>query len=664
MTKTLSETLTADFLASAAPAVRDHLATSTTLSEYLQDAGTLTLDERKVLVDQALVLLEQNYVHLPPKVALHAVNPVQRLRLLQIKLDRQTDQTMDRELDFHAELSAIFHSLGDLHTNYLLPAPFAGQVAYLPFLVEEYAGPDGVHRYVVSHLAQGFSAAGFQRGVEVTHWSGVPIDLAVERNAARFAGSNPAARHSRGLQSLTVRPLVIQLPPDEHWVTVTYLDVTGARQELRVEWLVVRNLPLFNDRAEVLSPATAAQGLDLDGHATGRAKTLLFAPDVLADRQPTDSNLSRMPTVFKARTVSTPSGSFGHIRIFTFNVDDPDAFVQEFVRLIGLLPQNGLIIDVRDNGGGHLWASEFTLQTLTPRPITPEPTAFINLPLNLRICRKHKDNPTNQIDLGPWFGSLEQDRELGAQYSQGFPITPADQANALGQRYYGPVVLITNARCYSATDFFAAGFADHKIGTILGVDPTTGAGGANVWTHGLLKALMDFEPADPASPYQDLPKGADMRVAIRRSLRVGPKAGVPVEDLGVQPDVLHAMTRADVLEDNPDLMAHAGQLLAGMPLRSLEAEAVSVKSGVRVELRTTNIDRAAVWLDGQPRAAVDVTDGTGSVVIDEVSADDKANPATRLRVDGYADGELVASRAITSRNGRGATPRAASSRRA
>ena len=39
--------------------------------------------------------------------------------------------------------------------------------------------------------------------------------------------------------------------------------------------------------------------------------------------------------------------------------------------------------------------------------------------------------------------------------------------NLVGQRYFGPVVLITDARCYSATDIFAAGFADHEIGPIL-----------------------------------------------------------------------------------------------------------------------------------------------------------------------------------------------------
>ena len=43
-----------------------------------------------MIVEQALVLLEQNYVHLPLKMAMHAVNPVQRLRLLRTQLTRQT----------------------------------------------------------------------------------------------------------------------------------------------------------------------------------------------------------------------------------------------------------------------------------------------------------------------------------------------------------------------------------------------------------------------------------------------------------------------------------------------------------------------------------------------------------------------------------------------
>jgi hypothetical protein len=641
----------ASFLADAPSPVRDRMAASVELREFLSGAGTLTLDERRLFVEQALLLLEQNYVHLSLKAAMHAVNPVQRLRLLRARLERQTPATMPPEWMFHAELSEIFHSVRDLHTNYLLPAPFAGKIAYLPFEVEEYfSGAD--RHYVVARMVRGYSAPAFGPGVEVTHWSGIPVDRAADVNAARFAGSNAAARHSRGVQSLTIRPLRIHLPPDEEWVTVTYRGLDGAVHELREKWLVVDNLPPSVDH-DAVDVAAASQGVDLDADETARAKKLLFLPQVVVQEQEDAAVLSADPAaagdevvttmsgVFRARSVATPSGTFGHIRIFTFNVNDPGAFVAEFTRLVGLLPQNGLIVDVRDNGGGHLHAGEFTLQTLTPRRIVPEPAQFAATPLNLRICRKHKDNPTGQIDLGPWFTSLEQATETGATFSAAFPITPEDGANALGQQYCGPVVLVTNARCYSATDIFAAGFQDHGIGPVLGADDNTGAGGANVWTHGLLEALLEFPPADLGSPYQPLPKQANMRVSIRRTLRVGRRAGTPVEDLGVVPDERHRMTRADVLESNVDLLARAGELLAAMPVRTLDVSAVSADAdAVTLDLEVANIDRVDVYLDGRPRTSADVIDGAVSVTVTGASG------AGVARVEGFSGGNLVASRRL------------------
>ena len=66
------------------------VAGSVPLHDFLATAGPLTHAERMVLVEQALLLLEGNYVHLPLKSAMHAVNPVQRLRLLRARLMRQT----------------------------------------------------------------------------------------------------------------------------------------------------------------------------------------------------------------------------------------------------------------------------------------------------------------------------------------------------------------------------------------------------------------------------------------------------------------------------------------------------------------------------------------------------------------------------------------------
>ena len=635
----------APFLAAAAPEVREQLAATVSLHDFLPSAGNLTLSERRLLVDQALVLLEQNYAHLPLKVAMHAVNPVQKLRLLKARLERLTPATMGPEWMFHAEMSEIFHSVRDLHTNYLLPAPFNDRIAYLPFLIEEYQAADGPH-FVVAHVAQGFTAPGFGPGAEVLQWAGMPIERAVEVNASRFAGSNAAARRARGVESLTVRSLRLHLPPNEEFVTVGYQGTDGVLRELRQDWLVVQNLPPMAD-GHGPDARAAAQGLDLGADEVARARRMLFAPQTLGQGRAAsgadgaDAEVpTTMPGVFRARPVSTAHGNFGHLRIFTFSVQDPDAFVQEFVRLVELLPQEGLVLDVRGNGGGHIHASEFTLQTLTPRRIVPEPVQFINTPLNLRICRKHKDSPVG-IDLGPWVESMAQALETGATFSGAFPITPEDGANRIGQRYHGPVVLITDARCYSATDIFAAGFQDHGIGLVIGVDDNTGAGGANVWTHELLRQLLEVPPPDSASPYKALPKQAGMRVSIRRTLRVGKRAGTPVEDLGVVPDVRYRLSKADVLSGNVDLMLAATQILAGSRVRRLGC-AASRRPGnrLRVVLQASNVDRVDVHVDGRPRTSVDITQVTTTLELEGLGA------ASQVRVEGFSGGELVAARLV------------------
>ena len=82
-----------------------------------------------------------------------------------------------------------------------------------------------------------------------------------------------------------------------------------------------------------------------------------------------------------------------------------------------------------------------------------------------------------------WTESIGQSVETGSAFSQALPIEPAEKVNEIGQRYQGPVVLITDARCYSTTDIFAAGFEDNEVGAILGTSGNTGAGGANVWDY-------------------------------------------------------------------------------------------------------------------------------------------------------------------------------------
>jgi hypothetical protein len=607
--------------------------------------------EREILVDQALQIVEHLYVHLPLKRSMHAVDPLQRLRLLRHRSPQLTEPA------FHAELLSIFTRLRDLHTAYILPEPLRSAVAFLPFRIEDYyrAQDDPEPHYLVSWVKPGYEGPRFRPGAEVTHWNGMPIARAVALNADREAGSNPEARYACGLAAMTLRPLSMSPPPDEEWVVVTYR--LGRRTlERRFDWQVfslrstaaVSGGPLATATADADVDASSsdsddrqrlarALGLDARAELERRSRRLLFRPeDVALQRRtelaeedaadapaesthtasaPVDYSIhSKMPGVFKFRKVRTSFGTYGYVRIQTFLVPFPynhRHFVDEFVRILGLLPRDGLVLDVRGNPGGHIFAAESLLQVLTPRPIEPERFAFIRSPLTQQICRANSW-------LAEWSESLSEALETGELYSHGFPLLSVAECNDRGQQYQGPVVLVIDARCYSATDIFCAGFQDHEIGPILGTSGATGAGGANVWDHTLLRQLL--LPAGMASPFAALPGEASFRVAVRRCTRVGRHNGVLLEDLGVKPDEpLYRRTRDDVLKDNVDLIRHACTRLKARHDRGevyrLEARVVRPGPPAELAVQTHNLTRLDVYLDGRPDRSLDITDGETPLTI-------------------------------------------------
>jgi hypothetical protein len=242
---------------------------------------------------------------------------------------------------------------------------------------------------------------------------------------------------------------------------------------------------------------------------------------------------------------------------------------------------------------------------------------------------------------------MERAVETGSAFSASFPITSPEACNAVGQRYFGPVILIISARCYSTTDIFSAGFQDHEIGKVLGVDGHTGAGGANVWEQPLLGRLFSTAGPTPRplpdSPIKPLPKGANMRVAIRRTLRVGAQAGTELEDLGVVPDERHGMTRADILNKNVDLIEHAGKLLASVPVVQMTTRLETGNGdALKVQVAFQNIDRLDFYLDGHPLRSEALSAATASLAV-EVAR----NGARGLQLQGFRQGKLVAATRLT-----------------
>ena len=547
-------------------------------------------DKGNCFVTIAVELIDKVYVHLPSKRSMYAVNPVQRLRLLERRLRRRQPPLTERQ--FYNEMLSIFCQLRDLHTSFVLPEPFRSATAYLPFRLEVCV-ENGQRIYLVSDVSRKAPKhPGFERGAQVTHWNGVAIDKAVALNAERESGSNAAARLAQGLAAMTMRWLGQSVPPDEDWVDVRFHPARGARkaQVARFRWRVFQQ-KFDGDEHEVARASWDSfhVGLDARGEVERFVRSQLFNRPLgtaRASRRSADDLPGMTSEIFPScRNVTTPHGTFAYVRLATFNVDDDELFLRRFIDIVERLSQDGLILDVRGNLGGLITAGERLLQLLTPRAVEPCRFHFLNSPRTEQITRRR--------EFRAWNESIGQAVETGADLSQGLPLLPIERYNDIGQKYQGPVVLVTDALCYSTTDIFAAGFQDNAIGTVLGVDANTGAGGANVWAYSVISNLV----RQPGLLPRTLPDGASFRFAVRRVTRVGRASGLPLEDFGVRPDELHAFTRQDILNRNADLIQHAARLLAPMPKQRLTVTAIGNQT---FRVTCANLDRVDAYVEGVP----------------------------------------------------------------
>ena len=526
------------------------------LKDFLKTADGQALNpaERDLLVGQAIELLDKFYVHLPIKRKLYGADPITRLENLRQELKQQPPAN-DRR--FHAEMSAIFDSLRDLHTIYLLPEPYATAHAWLPFKVEACV-EDGQRKYIVSRVVDGFKDdPNFVAGVEVVSWNRTPIEDAAELAGAR--GSNPSARRALGLARLTYRSLLRHPPHEEDSVEVRY-RIDGRELDIRLPWSVSKQ----NFECGFKNPAPCTEIGQLQ-----KFREFLYWPYVSCSSH------------FRIEKFPTPDGEFGYIRIFTFEAlglnNTPTAsrdtqFVEQFQAHVAELAKDtrGLIIDVRDNGGGMSRASERCVQLVkqTTKAIEPARLYFRATDASLRLCQLgpmvSDVGSLGCNGMGDWIKSIGQAKDNNETFSGAFPYTCLGDANNTGRIYLGPVIVVTSALSYSAAELFAGAFQDHG-GLILGVDETTGGGGAGVREHKVLhKYFIDGKQPSLLQDLQtDKGKGG-FSVAFRRSKRVGLGAGKEVEDAGIQRDLAYAMTRNDLLNHNADLKMHAAELLAKM----------------------------------------------------------------------------------------------------
>jgi len=560
------------------------------MNELQSGVAKLTWGERLDILDAWVQVLDGAYAHLPLKRALYGFDPIRAIEHLRGQVPSLSD------IQFHRELTVLINRLRDAHTQYSGPQTIAGAVATLPFLVESY-GPPEKCRFVVSKIGDKrlIDDNHFQPGITLNWWNGVPFDRAVDLHADNETGGRPDARRARALESLTFRALEYGPPPDEHWVDVGYTDLKGKDRELRLPWRVV--LPNRAPNAGRGGAMRSRRGINLAAEAVRRAKKLLFNAALWEEEQAsaaakssTRSAADDFQDFLTAYIVPTRKGKFGYLRVWSFDVDDDQRFLQAAIELLNGLPDRGLIVDLRDNPGGFIWAAERMLQLFTPNPVTPTKFGLRSTPLTRAMATAR----FNQPELGPWAESLESAPATGEPYSTHLPITSIEQCNDLGQKYGGPVVVVVDANTYSSGDLFTAGIADNRIGPIVCIGQATGAGGANVWTSDDLSAAMN-----PAGlPLPALAHGANFTMALRREVRSGDADSVLIEDSGIagQP---YAMTKRDIFDGNKDLIEHCAEILASQPVTRLN---VARQNG-KLMIATGGLDHIDVYADGHPAFA-------------------------------------------------------------
>src|SRR4029078_11921345 len=142
------------------------------------------------------------------------------------------------------------------------------------------------------------------------------IDRAVRNHAHQCMGSNPDARHSEALMSLTLRVLKQTPAPDHDCATVGYLTADDQREEKRFSWKVA-TLP--REPVPTRRPATThemAKNPKLEVLKIMRRHLFARAKNEIKTKH---------DDVFSARPVMTARGKVGYLRIWSFELDDEEA---------------------------------------------------------------------------------------------------------------------------------------------------------------------------------------------------------------------------------------------------------------------------------------------------------------------------------------------------
>lgn len=550
----------------------------------------LSAEEKKLLAEQANSFLRDLYVHRFQKPFYYFWQQDPAIPMAEVV--KNADKMSTDALE-HA-IYSIFAEQRDLHLNYTFPEPHGRYTSFLPLTFARTAGNSNffearvsaVNKAVFARFVPGQRVPAI--GDELIAYNGGSVGEAAWKLSTVGQGANLYGAFGRALQAMTVRSHCLQEVPCENEATLCLRahrpDGKGECYTITLPWLVkwggtVRQEKVFVSPQEEYGAFIRENGLE--------------------NRSSLPANPSAEPALTWGK-IKNEDGNFGYLKLTSFSTATGiEGTVNEIRRLLidELADTDGLVFDVRSNGGGAAMLAESLPQLFTPSTIQPTHSRLLNSDLNHRLFSEtdwHIFSPEKKDAL---------DEVKGKSCSHTRPVLnmPQAMANQLGQAYYKPVAVLANADSYSATDFFTCGMQDNGAGVIFGEDPRTGAGGAQVLSHA---EFVQFGLPDVFKP---LPKGHAMRVSWSQGMRSGLHAGDIIEDDGCSADVDISRTAQDLITGGEDQLKKITRHLAKMGcekapfVRCDIRDAHSYVAGVdaRFNLYVKNTPIVKIYLNGK-----------------------------------------------------------------
>ena len=551
--------LVLSFTAVAADEIRFKL-----LSESRADITfpEFSLDEKRTLVDQSRLVLDQLFVHRLTKRANFGESVDHTPRLNDLAARMGTISTAQ----FNSELTNIYFKLNDAHTNYRYPTPYSCYRTFLPIDFNEALTSTGQRVIAISNFATkpGVRALwtnpqNLRLGDIVHTIDGVDVYEHIEQLKTISMGANPDAKKQFAISLLSFKSQRLYAVPSNDSVSLSIERADGVNEMVEVPWLT-------SVKDECLNPPTTPTATTQGTSPISDKQEIFRKPHQRNKNGTLNGWTDTTEPVLKYRIHQNAHGRFAIIRLESFVPEDLSN-TQVIELVISLLQgplsnTDGLIWDLRNNGGGYIDLAHSLIELFTPQDITPLSFRLLNTDANFHYWSKYPANPFTEV--------LNRVRGSNATYTSTIPWPTAARFNINGQFYFSPVAILTNATCYSSCDMFSALMQDHGIAKIYGEQSTTGAGGANNYFHRSI--ITDL--SDNLGPFIELPAGSNISFSFRQTLRVKTHANELIEDIGVRSDRILAPCLVDLTSDSSDQL-----LVIGRELKQARPARTSFMSG-------------------------------------------------------------------------------------